>query len=117
MLLFQPFYSGNSFAGASNVCDEGSAVAGLQGSVTTGAAGRPPYVIPYVVIGKPMSDLCWVCQRNNSHILRAVNVPEEMKSATLLRQEEHLRLAMQQRTEYQAKCAACVELATQHNIK
>ena len=64
-----------------------------------------------------MSDLCWVCQRNNSHILRAVNVPEEMKSATLLRQEEHLRLAMQQRTEYQATCAACVELATQHNIK
>ena len=74
-------------------------------------------LLPYVVIGKPMSDLCWVCQRNNSHILRAVNVPEEMKSATLLRQEEHLRLAMQQRTEYQATCAACVELATQHNIK
>ena len=73
-------------------------------------------LLPYVVIGRPMSDLCWVCQCNNTHILRAVNVPEEMKSATLLRQEEHLRLATRQRTEYQAMCAACVELAEHHNI-
>ena len=73
-------------------------------------------LLPYVVIGRPMSDLCWECQRNNPHILHAVNVPEEMKSATLLRQEEHLRLATRQRTEYQAMCAACVEFAEQHNI-
>ena len=62
-----------------------------------------------------MSNLCWVCQRNNTHILRAVNVPEEMKSATLPRQEEHLRLATLQRTEYQAMCAARARQATQHH--
>ena len=72
--------------------------------------------MPYVVISRPMSDLCWVCQRNNAHILRAVNVPEEMKSATLLRQEEHLRLATLQRTEYQVMCASCIDLAEHHSI-
>ena len=62
-------------------------------------------LVPYVVVGRPMSDLCWVCQRNNSHILRAVNIPEEMKSATLLKQEEHLRQATTERSAYQRMCA------------
>ena len=42
------------------------------------------------MIGKSKSYLCWVCQRNNTHILRAVNMPEAMKSATHLRQDQHL---------------------------
>ena len=73
-------------------------------------------LLPYVVVGRPMSDLCWVCQRNNSHILRAVNIPEEMKSATLLTQETHLRRATSERSAYQLMCAQAKEAAQTHGI-
>ncbi|KAI0237073.1 hypothetical protein LSAT2_012447 [Lamellibrachia satsuma] len=73
-------------------------------------------LIPHVVIGKPMSDLCWVCQRNNTHILKAVNIPEAMKSVTLLTQEQHLREAMAERSAYQEMCAASKEKAAQHGL-
>ena len=33
-----------------------------------------------VVVMKPMSDLCWVCQQNSSAIMRSANRPEEEKS-------------------------------------
>ena len=73
-------------------------------------------LVPHVVIGKPKSDLCWVCQRNNSHILRAVNIPEAMKSATLLRQDQHLREATTERIAYQAACAYSKTFAEEHGI-
>ena len=57
------------------------------------AASSSHLIVPHVVVGRPMSDLCWVCQRNNSHILRAVNIPEEMKAAILLTTEPHLHQA------------------------
>ena len=37
-------------------------------------------LLPNVVVMKPMSDLCWVCQQNSTAIMRAVNRPEEEKS-------------------------------------
>ena len=27
-------------------------------------------LLPFIVLAKPMSDLCWVCQNNTTHILR-----------------------------------------------
>ena len=38
-------------------------------------------VVPQILITKPMSDLCWVCQSNSTAIIRAANQPEEIKSA------------------------------------
>ena len=35
---------------------------------------------PHVVITKPMSDLCWTCQKNSTMIMRAHNQPVEEKS-------------------------------------
>jgi len=35
---------------------------------------------PYVTVMKPLSDLCWVCQKNRTAIMRAANTPEEEKS-------------------------------------
>ena len=35
---------------------------------------------PYVVVTRPMTDLCWMCQRNNGHILKSANPSEEDKS-------------------------------------
>ena len=32
---------------------------------------------PQVVVSKPMSDLCWTCQKNSSLIMRAHNRPVE----------------------------------------
>ena len=38
------------------------------------------HFLPKVLITKPRSDLCWVCQKNTTTIMRAVNQPEEEKS-------------------------------------
>ncbi len=38
-------------------------------------------LLPNVLVMKPMSDLCWICQKNSTAIMRAVNKPEEAKSA------------------------------------
>ena len=73
-------------------------------------------LVPHVVIGKPRSDLCWVCQRNNMHILRAVNIPEAMKSATLLRQDQDVREATTEWTTYQAACAYAKTFAEELGI-
>ena len=37
-------------------------------------------LLPHVVVMKPMSDLCWVCQQNSTAIMRAANRPVEEKS-------------------------------------
>ena len=37
-------------------------------------------LVPQVLIMRPMSDLCWVCQQNSTAIMRAANLPEELKS-------------------------------------
>ena len=36
--------------------------------------------LPRVMATKPMSDLCWVCQKNSTAIMRSANHPEEQKS-------------------------------------
>ena len=38
------------------------------------------HVVPQIMVTKPMSDLCWICQSNSMAILRAANLPEEQKS-------------------------------------
>ena len=35
------------------------------------------------VIMKPMSNLCWVCQKNSMAIMRAANTPEAEKSQVI----------------------------------
>ena len=36
--------------------------------------------LPNVIIGKPMTDLCWYCQKHTALIQRAINRPEEEKT-------------------------------------
>ena len=38
-------------------------------------------LLPHIVVGKPMSDLCRTCQQNSNIILKAVNKSTEEKSA------------------------------------
>ena len=37
-------------------------------------------LLPHVVVMKPMSDLCWLCQQNSTAITRSANRPEEEKT-------------------------------------
>ena len=37
-------------------------------------------VLPNIVVMKPMSDLCWLCQQNSTAIMCSANQPEEEKS-------------------------------------
>ena len=37
-------------------------------------------LLPQVVVMKPMSDLCWMCQKNSTAITRSANRPEEEKT-------------------------------------
>ena len=39
---------------------------------------------PQIMVMKPMTDLCWVCQQNSSAIMRAANTPEEEKSDVII---------------------------------
>ena len=40
-------------------------------------------LLPNVVLMKPMSDLCWVCQQNSTAIMRAANRPEEKPTVSI----------------------------------
>ena len=37
-------------------------------------------LLPHVVVMKPMSDLCWMCQKNSTAITRSANRPEDEKT-------------------------------------
>ena len=41
-------------------------------------------LLPHVVVTKPQSDLCWVCQQNSTAIMRSMNKPPEEKSKVLI---------------------------------
>ncbi|KAF3854302.1 hypothetical protein F7725_022357 [Dissostichus mawsoni] len=63
-------------------------------------------LIHSVVIGRPMTDLCWFCQKNNMAICRSSNLPDCVKSAKLRKQEEHLRTVGIERQAYQEMVAS-----------
>ena len=64
-------------------------------------------LLPSIVIMKPMTDLCWECQRNSAAILRAVNCPTAEKSATLKKAEEHLLLVQKEQSFYKSILNEC----------
>ena len=39
-----------------------------------------PFASSYVMVMKPMTDLCWVCRQNSMAIMRSANTPEAEKS-------------------------------------
>jgi len=55
---------------------------------------------PFIVTARPMTDLCWTCQRNNILIYRGTNIPEEEKSSRLRQQEQHLLIVHRERSVY-----------------
>ena len=66
-------------------------------------------LIPFLVITKPMTDLCWTCQRNSTALSRSVNTPLAEKSATLKAYTEHLEEVHKERSLYKTVCDQCRE--------
>ena len=63
--------------------------------------------VTQVMVLKPMTDLCWVCQQNSATIMRSANIPEEEKSEVKLLL--HLDLATKARTYLKALVTAAKE--------
>ena len=59
------------------------------------------------MVMKPMTDLCWFCQRNTNIFLRSANQSEEVKSAALKAAEEHLRVVGIEGSFYKTTCDKC----------
>ena len=57
-------------------------------------------LLPHIVQTRPMTDLCWECQRNNDAVQRSANLPDDVKSERVKRQEEHLSVVQQERSLY-----------------
>jgi len=57
-------------------------------------------LLPHVVQTRPMTDLCWECQQNNDAVQRSANLPDEVKTERVKRQEAHLSVVHQERSLY-----------------
>ena len=71
---------------------------------------------PYIVIMKPASDLCSLCQLNNGKIAANVNVSEQEKLNCLHNQEKHLQEAKLEREFMKKNIAACKDLLQNSGI-
>lgn len=66
-------------------------------------------LIPWVVIAKPATDLCWKCQQNNNAILKGSNGTDSDKTQLLLEQMKHLDDAKRERDYYKMQCQSSEE--------
>ena len=64
-------------------------------------------LLPSLLLMKPMTDLCWTCQKNSIAILRAANCPDKEKSCVLREAEDHLRVVQCERSHYKTTCDTC----------
>ena len=57
-------------------------------------------LVPYIVRTRPLTDLCWECQRNNEALYQSADLPDSVKSANVLQQQHHLTLVQEERSIY-----------------
>ncbi|XP_071962639.1 uncharacterized protein [Antedon mediterranea] len=74
-------------------------------------------LLPYIIVAQPATDLCWICQKNNSLITKQVNVPEAQKTEALRIQETHLEQARIEREFYNQCCRQSKLIAKEMDIK
>ena len=84
--------------------------------------------VPYIMVTKPRSDLCWQCMKNNNSIIRSRNFSEDFRTEvnklviknftfyinsdyvqTYRRAVDHLQLAQQERDYYKITCNTSAE--------
>ena len=71
-------------------------------------------LLPSILIMKPMSDLCWTCQKNSAAIVCAANCSEGEKSDTIKAAEEHLRIVQVERSFYNTTLKVCRDSVRAH---
>ena len=74
-------------------------------------------LLPSIVIMRPMTDLCWQCQKNSTALLRSTNVSDEEKTDAVLAAHEHLRIVKVERSLYTSSCAECSESVRAHFVQ
>ncbi|XP_038056280.1 uncharacterized protein LOC119728211 [Patiria miniata] len=47
-------------------------------------------VCPFIICHRPMTDVCWQCQKNNCLLYRSANLPDNEKAARCQLQQAHL---------------------------
>ena len=60
---------------------------------------------PYVVISKPMTDLCITCQQNTNKLQRAANLSERKKVECIRAHQDHINSVQSERDFYRTSCA------------
>lgn len=73
-------------------------------------------LVPHIAVARPMTDLCSLCQVNNTAIIRAANLPDADKSAKLKAQQVHLDQVAKERELYRQMVADCSRTLKQADI-
>ena len=66
-------------------------------------------LLPYVVVAKPLSDLCWTCQNGNNLLMRSgitngIEDHASNRSDILQKQLDHIKLANEELNYYRMQC-------------
>ena len=59
---------------------QSSTEAGFRAAAYTTFLSYWRELAPRILVMKPMTDLCWICQKNSSAITKTRNMPDETKS-------------------------------------
>ena len=70
--------------------------------------------VPYRVVMKPITDLCWQCQWNSAALSRTANNPLAEKTAAVRAYSEHLELVQTEGSYYKTQCDSCKKSLQDH---
>ena len=73
-------------------------------------------LIPWVVICKPLTDLCWTCQSNNNLIIKSANKEDVEKRQKVIDQLAHLEWVKREQNYHKLQCQLAEENCSTHNI-
>ena len=73
-------------------------------------------LLPSIIIMRPMTHLCWQCQKNSTAILRSANVSDEEKTDAVLAALEHLCIVKVEPSFYTSSCADCSQSVRAHFV-
>ena len=66
-------------------------------------------LIPWIVIAKPSSDLCWTCQQFSETLANNPNLHDDEKQEMVQRYQEHLKEAKKNREYYKSQTKEAIE--------
>lgn len=74
-------------------------------------------VSPFIITAKPMTDLCWFCQENNSLIFHSANLTDAQKRGRVAQQEKHLLTVQTERSLYNNMVTEAKKVCAENDIK